>query len=230
MQVPRLGDKTFEQAAGFLRIVGGDNPLDASAVHPEAYPVVERILQRSGKGVGEVMGNTALLTRLNAADFTDERFGVPTVWDILVELQKPGRDPRGEFKTPEFLAGVTEITHLKQGMILEGTVTNVANFGAFVDIGVHQDGLVHISALSHKFVRDPREVVKTGDTVKVKVLDVDLERKRVALTMRLDDETEKGRKMAEAAPRRARPKAPKRADPAAQGAMARALATALKKG
>ncbi len=186
-KVPRLGDKTFEQSAGFLRINGGRNPLDRSAVHPEAYPVVERILARIGKAVSEVMGQTALLKTLSAADFADERFGVPTVRDILAELEKPGRDPRPEFRMAEFQEGVETLADLRSDMILEGTVTNVAAFGAFVDIGVHQDGLVHISVLSNRFVKDPHEVVKPGQIVKVRVLEVDLKRQRVALSMRLDE-------------------------------------------
>lgn len=186
-KIPRLGDKTFEQAAGFLRINEGDNPLDRSAVHPEAYPVVERILARIGKGVAEVMGQAAVLKTLSPADFADERFGVPTVRDILAELEKPGRDPRPEFKMATFQEGVEKLTDLQPDMILEGVVTNVAAFGAFVDIGVHQDGLVHISMLSNRFVKDPHEVVKPGQIVKVKVLEVDLKRQRIALTMRLDD-------------------------------------------
>ncbi len=187
-KVPRLGDKTFEQAAGFLRIMNGDNPLDASAVHPESYPVVQKIAARSTKDIRELLGDAKFLKAVNAAEFVDEKFGLPTVTDILKELEKPGRDPRPEFKTATFQDGVTEIKDLKPGMILEGVVTNVANFGAFVDIGVHQDGLVHISALSTKFVKDPREVVRAGDIVKVKVLEVDVPRARIALTMRMDDE------------------------------------------
>ncbi len=186
-KVPRLGDKTFEQAAGFLRINGGDNPLDRSSVHPEAYPVVERILARISKGIVDVMGQSAVLKGLSAADFTDEKFGVPTVRDILTELEKPGRDPRPEFKTATFQEGVESLTDLKAGMVLEGVVTNVAAFGAFVDVGVHQDGLVHVSALANKFVKDPHEVVKPGQIVKVKVLEVDVKRQRISLTMRLDD-------------------------------------------
>jgi uncharacterized protein len=186
-KVPRLGDKTFEQAAGFLRIAHGENPLDASAVHPEAYPVVERILGRIKKTVRELMGNKTVLQGLAPGEFADERFGLPTVKDILAELEKPGRDPRPEFKTAEFKEGVESLKDLKPGMVLEGVVTNVANFGAFVDIGVHQDGLVHVSALSNRFVKDPREVVKAGQLVKVKVLEVDVKRQRIALTMRLDD-------------------------------------------
>ncbi len=186
-KVPRLGEKTFEQAAGFLRIPDGDNPLDRSAVHPEAYPVVERILTRLGTGIGEVMRQPTVLKGLSPTDFTDDKFGVPTVRDILTELEKPGRDPRPEFKTAAFRDGVEAVADLQPGMVLEGVVTNVAAFGAFVDIGVHQDGLVHVSALANKFVKDPHEVVKPGQIVKVKVLDVDLKRQRIALTMRLDD-------------------------------------------
>lgn len=186
-KVPRLGDKAFEQAAGFLRIANGDNPLDASGVHPESYPVVERILAKSGRDIRVLIGDSGNLKKLNPAEFTDEKFGLPTVKDIIRELEKPGRDPRPEFVTPTFAEGVHELSHLKPGMVLEGRISNVAAFGAFVDIGVHQDGLVHVSALSSKFVKDPREVVKTGDIVKVKVIEVDLVRKRVALTMRLDD-------------------------------------------
>ena len=182
-----MGDKTFEQAAGFLRVNNGDNPLDRSAVHPEAYPVVERILARVGKGIGEIMGLTAVLKGLKAEEFTDEKFGVPTVKDILTELEKPGRDPRPEFKTATFQEGVEAISDLQPGMILEGVVTNVAAFGAFVDIGVHQDGLVHISALANKFVKDPHEIVKPGQIVKVKVMEVDVKRQRIALTMRLQE-------------------------------------------
>ncbi len=186
-QVPRLGDKTFEQAAGFLRIRDGEEPLDASAVHPEAYPVVERILARNGRTLTQVIGDQGFLRALNAADYTDAHFGEPTVRDILAELEKPGRDPRPEFRTAAFRDGVETVADLDPGMILEGVVTNVTNFGAFVDIGVHQDGLVHISAMSNRFVRDPREIARSGDVVKVKVLDVDLKRQRIALTMRLQD-------------------------------------------
>ena len=188
LKVSRLGDKTFEQAAGFLRISNGDNPLDASSVHPEAYPVVEKIVAKTSRAVKQIVGDATFIKGLRPADFTDERFGLPTVMDILKELDKPGRDPRPEFKTATFQDGVEDIKDLQPGMILEGVVTNVANFGAFVDIGVHQDGLVHISALSNKFIDDPRKVVKAGDVVKVKVLEVDVPRKRIALTMRLDDE------------------------------------------
>lgn len=188
LDVPRLGPKAFEQCAGFLRIRGGDDPLDTSAVHPEAYPVVRRILESTGRGIAEIIGNTTALRSLRASDFTDERFGVPTVTDIIAELEKPGRDPRPEFKTAEFAAGVEKVADLKPGMVLEGVVTNVAAFGAFVDVGVHQDGLVHVSAMSHNFVKDPREVVKSGDVVKVKVLEVDVARQRIGLSLRLDDE------------------------------------------
>lgn len=184
LSVPRLGPKTFEQAAGFLRIPGGTNPLDASAVHPESYPVVERIVAKTGLTVQELIGNHTVLAGLNAQDFTDETFGVPTVKDILRELEKPGRDPRPEFKTARFEESVHEISDLTPGMTLEGVVSNVAAFGAFVDVGVHQDGLVHVSELSDHFVRDPREVVKVGDIVKVRVIDVDVARKRIALSMK----------------------------------------------
>ena len=185
-QVPRLGDKTFEQAAGFLRI-RGDNPLDGSAVHPEAYVVVERIAAKHSRPLKDLIGDVSFLRKLNPADYTCERFGVPTVKDIISELEKPGRDPRPEFKAAEFKEGVEDMKDLKPGMILEGSVTNVTNFGAFVDIGVHQDGLVHVSALSNTFVKDPHEVVAPGDIVKVKVVEVDLPRKRIGLTMRLED-------------------------------------------
>ena len=187
LKVPRLGEKTFEQCAGFLRIMDGEQPLDASSVHPEAYPVVERILAAGGKQVKQIIGDTAFLRSLTAAQFTDERFGEPTVRDILKELEKPGRDPRPEFKAATFADGVEDIRDLKPGMVLEGVVSNVAAFGAFVDIGVHQDGLVHISALADTYVKDPRDVVKAGDIVKVKVLEVDVARKRIALTRRMDD-------------------------------------------
>ncbi|MGK4445599.1 Tex family protein [Yersinia enterocolitica] len=188
LKVSRLGPKAFEQCAGFLRINHGDNPLDASTVHPEAYPVVERILAATEQALQDLMGNSSALRNLNARDFTTERFGVPTVTDILRELEKPGRDPRPEFKTATFAEGVETMEDLTLGMILEGSVTNVTNFGAFVDIGVHQDGLVHISSLADKFVDDPHKVVKAGDIVKVKVMEVDLQRKRIALTMRLDEQ------------------------------------------
>jgi len=186
--VPRLGPKAFEQCAGFLRIPGGDDPLDASSVHPEAYPVVRRIIEAAGTDIKSLIGNTAVLRKLKPASFVDDTFGLPTVTDILKELEKPGRDPRPTFKTATFAEGVEKISDLTPGMVLEGVVTNVAAFGAFVDVGVHQDGLVHVSAMSHTFVKDPREVVKPGDVVKVKVLDVDVPRKRISLTLRLDDE------------------------------------------
>ncbi|WP_353315950.1 Tex family protein [Candidatus Albibeggiatoa sp. nov. NOAA] len=188
-KVPRLGAKTFEQAAGFLRIMQGKNPLDASAVHPEAYPVVERIVEKKQQNIEKIIGNSQFLRDLRPEEFVDEQFGLPTVQDILAELDKPGRDPRPEFKTAEFKEGVEELDDLEPDMILEGVVTNVTNFGAFVDVGVHQDGLVHISALADKFVKNPHDVVKAGDVVKVKVLEVDLKRRRVALTMRLTDKS-----------------------------------------
>ncbi|CAL9585433.1 Tex family protein [Streptomyces sp. enrichment culture] len=186
--VPRLGPKAYEQCAGFLRIRGGDDPLDASAVHPEAYPVVRRMVKTTGGEVAALIGNTGVLRSLRPDDFVDEKFGLPTVTDILRELEKPGRDPRPAFRTATFKEGVEKIGDLAAGMVLEGVVTNVAAFGAFVDVGVHQDGLVHVSAMSRNFVKDPREVVKPGDVVKVKVLDVDVPRKRISLTLRLDDE------------------------------------------
>ena len=187
LKVARLGDKTFEQCAGFLRIADGDEPLDSSAVHPEAYPVVERIVKASGKPIKALLGDGGFLRGLKAEQYVDEQFGVPTVRDILKELEKPGRDPRPEFKAARFAEGVEEIKDLRPGMVLEGVVSNVAAFGAFVDIGVHQDGLIHISALSDTYVKDPRDVVKAGDIVKVKVLEVDVARKRIALTRRLED-------------------------------------------
>lgn len=225
-KVPRLGDKTFEQAAGFLRIMQGDNPLDASAVHPEAYPVVHAILAATGRSIGELIGRNDWLRGLHAADFTNETFGLPTVTDILLELEKPGRDPRPDFKSVQFREGVENITDLTEGMTLDGVVTNVANFGAFVDIGVHQDGLVHISHLSNNFVRDPRDVVKTGDLVKVTVMEVDIARQRIALSMKS--------KSGSAAPRR---KVRHDREPSSQagqrekalGAMANAFTQALKK-
>ncbi|MCI0505641.1 MAG: RNA-binding transcriptional accessory protein [Gammaproteobacteria bacterium] len=194
LKVPRLGPKAFEQAAGFLRIRNGANPLDASAVHPEAYPVVEKILKASKRKITDVIGDSKFLKGLAANDFADAQFGATTVRDILQELEKPGRDPRPEFRTASFKEGVETVADLKEGMILEGVITNVTNFGAFVDIGVHQDGLVHISALSETYVKDPRDVVKTGQVVKVKVMEVDLQRQRVALSMRLTDAVEGGGK------------------------------------
>jgi uncharacterized protein len=187
-KVPRIGPSAFEQCAGFLRIRDGEDPLDASAVHPESYPVVRRMAERNDSDVTGLIGNTAVLRKLKPADFTDETFGLPTVTDILAELEKPGRDPRPSFQTAQFKDGVETLQDLRDGMILEGVVSNVAAFGAFVDVGVHQDGLVHISAMSNQYVADPRDVVKPGDIVKVKVLDVDLDRKRIALTLRLDDD------------------------------------------
>ncbi|MBK5281782.1 MAG: RNA-binding transcriptional accessory protein, partial [Nitrospiraceae bacterium] len=241
-KVPRLGDKTFEQAAGFLRINDGDNPLDRSSVHPEAYPVVGRILARISKGIVDVMGQPALLKGLSPADFIDAKFGVPTVRDILTELEKPGRDPRPEFKTATFQEGIESLTDLFPGMVLEGVVTNVAAFGAFVDVGVHQDGLVHVSALANKFIKDPHEVVKPGQIVKIKVLEVDVKRQRISLTMRLDDApvsaSALSRAPAEASsgiarvPRNRRPSAPQRAperQPQPGGAMAMAMALARAK-
>ena len=236
-KVPRLGAKTFEQAAGFLRVMQGENPLDASAVHPEAYPVVERILAELERPARELIGDVATLKKLNPSNYTNERFGLPTVRDILTELEKPARDPRPEFKTAEFKDGIEEIKDLKPGMILEGTVTNVTNFGAFVDIGVHQDGLVHISMLANKFVKDPHDVVKAGQVVKVKVLEVDEKRKRIALTMRLDEQAARprdgGAAEAPRAPQKrdSRPAAASRpqAQPQGGGAMAEALANALKR-
>ncbi|WP_241384223.1 Tex family protein [Rhodococcus sp. CH91] len=186
--VSRLGPKAFEQCAGFLRIPNGDDPLDASAVHPEAYPVVRRIVDRTGSSVRDLLGNTATLRKLRPDEFADDRFGVPTVTDIISELEKPGRDPRPEFRTATFAAGVEKVADLKPGMVLEGVVTNVAAFGAFVDVGVHQDGLVHVSAMSRSFVKDPHDVVRSGEVVKVKVLEVDVARQRIGLTLRLDDE------------------------------------------
>ena len=188
MEVSRLGAKAFEQAAGFLRIAGGDNPLDASAVHPESYVVVEKIAKKNGRDIKALIGDTGFLRSLKPQEYVDEKFGLPTVTDIIKELDKPGRDPRPEFKTATFQEGVETLKDLVPGMILEGTVTNVTNFGAFVDVGVHQDGLVHISALSETFVKDPHAVVKAGDIVKVKVMEVDVQRKRIAMSMRLGDE------------------------------------------
>jgi uncharacterized protein len=193
LKVPRLGPKAFEQCAGFLRITGGEDPLDASGVHPEAYPVVRRILDRAGVTLAELIGDERSLRSLRPADFADDRFGVPTVTDIIAELEKPGRDPRPAFSTATFAAGVEKVADLRPGMILEGVVTNVAAFGAFVDVGVHQDGLVHVSAMSDRFVSDPHEVVKSGQVVKVKVLDVDVERQRIGLSLRLNDTPEKSR-------------------------------------
>jgi len=234
LKVSRLGERTFEQAAGFLRIAGGDNPLDRSSVHPEAYGVVETIAQRNGKKVEDIIGDSAFLRSLNPQDYVTEQFGLPTIKDIISELEKPGRDPRPEFRFAHFEEGVETLNDLKPGMVLEGSVTNVTNFGAFVDIGVHQDGLVHISALSHTFVKDPREVVKAGDIVKVKVMEVDIPRKRIALSMRMDDQpgAETSSKPARGADRSGgrgndrKPRGGQGSQPA-QGAMAGALAQAL---
>ena len=226
LSVARLGPKAFEQAAGFLRIRGGRNPLDASGVHPEAYPVVERILARIGRPITELIGDRATLARLDPREFVDDRFGEPTVRDILRELEKPGRDPRPEFRTAAFREDVTTIADLEPGMVLEGVVTNVAAFGAFVDIGVHQDGLVHVSCLAREFVADPRTVVKAGQIVKVKVLSVDLPRQRIALTMRLDDHPGERPRAARppgtARDARSRPSA-RPAEPPAKSALAAAL-------
>lgn len=231
LKVGRLGPKAFEQCAGFLRIRGGSNPLDGSAVHPESYPVVERILAKLEQTVDSLLGNSNLLRTLKPTDYTDDQFGVPTVTDIIGELDKPGRDPRPEFKTATFKEGVEKISDLVPEMVLEGVVTNVTNFGAFVDIGVHQDGLVHISSLTDRFVKDPREVVKAGDIVRVKVLEVDVPRKRISLTMRLDEKAgQPARKPAE--PRHtgnARPKQAPRQSAPTEGAMGNAFAAALSK-
>ncbi len=231
-KVPRLGDKTFEQCAGFLRINEGDNPLDASAVHPEAYPVVERILADVQKKARELIGDSATLRALDAKKYTDERFGLPTIQDILRELDKPGRDPRPEFKTASFREGVENLKDLAPGMLLEGVVTNVTNFGAFVDIGVHQDGLVHVSALSNRFVKDPAEIVKAGDIVKVKVIEVDLARKRIALSMRLSDEAARPTKTDQPGrtPVKGKPQAARKPEPAPlNSAFAAAFAKARQK-
>ncbi|MDU6410182.1 MAG: Tex family protein [Yersiniaceae bacterium] len=241
LKVSRLGPKAFEQCAGFLRINHGDNPLDASTVHPETYPVVERILAATEQALQDLMGNPSALRNLRATDFTDDRFGVPTVTDILKELEKPGRDPRPEFKTATFAEGVETMNDLTPGMVLEGSVTNVTNFGAFVDIGVHQDGLVHISSLADKFVEDPHTVVKAGDIVKVKVLEVDLPRKRIALTMRLDEQPGEtaARRSGNAPAGKAQPRSagrpevrgskPRAAQPAGNSIMGDALAAAFGK-
>lgn len=218
-EVARLGPKAFEQCAGFLKIPDGDNPLDASSVHPEAYPVVKRILQHTQNTMRDIIGNSTALRKLKPADFADAAFGVPTVSDILKELEKPGRDPRPAFQTATFAEGVNQISDLVPGQILEGVVTNVAAFGAFVDIGVHQDGLVHVSAMSRNFVKDPREVVKPGDVVRVKVLDIDLPRKRISLTLRLEDTHDTATKE----PKADRVRNPRRPEPAPGGSMAEAL-------
>jgi uncharacterized protein len=218
-KVSRLGPKAYEQCAGFLRIRGGSDPLDASSVHPEAYPVVRRMVKTAGQEVAGLIGNTSLLRSLKPAEFVDETFGLPTVTDILKELEKPGRDPRPAFKTATFKEGVEKISDLSSGMVLEGVVTNVAAFGAFVDVGVHQDGLVHVSAMSKTFVKDPRDVVKPGDIVKVKVMDVDIPRKRISLTLRLDDEAApQGAQATQGAPKRERGGKPPRQRQQRQGA------------
>ena len=234
LKVTRLGARTFEQAAGFLRIRNGDNPLDASAVHPESYGVVEQIARQQGRDISGLIGDSRFLRSLNAADYTNERFGLPTVRDIISELEKPGRDPRPEFRTAAFKDGVENIADLQQGMVLEGVVTNVTDFGAFIDIGVHQDGLVHISAMSDKFIKHPREVVKTGDLVKVKVMDVDSSRKRISLSMRMDDapgaDNKPKRQKKASAQTKARPRAkPKPGKQTSAGSMADAFAAALRK-
>ncbi|MGI4814766.1 MAG: Tex family protein [Janthinobacterium lividum] len=233
-KVPRLGDKTFEQAAGFLRVNDGSNPLDRSAVHPEAYPVVQRILDKINKSASEVLGQREALGGLSPAQFVDDRFGLPTIVDILAELEKPGRDPRPEFRTATFGEGIESLKDLTPGMILEGVVTNVAAFGAFVDIGVHQDGLVHVSAMSKRFIKDPHEIVKAGEVVKVKVLEVDQKRQRVALTMRLDDEpgvaggapSTDGRRSTEPRHQRSSERGGRTPEPAGQSALAAAFAKA----
>jgi uncharacterized protein len=234
-EVPRLGPKAFEQCAGFLRIQGGADPLDASGVHPEAYPVVRKILTATKSDIKALIGNAEIVRQLKPQAFVDDTFGLPTVTDILRELEKPGRDPRPAFKAAVFKEGVETLKDLKKGMILEGTVTNVAAFGAFVDIGVHQDGLVHISAMSKTFIKDPREVVKSGDIVKVKVLEVEVARKRIALTLRLDDETGgKGERPRQGMPRDNSAKsmtssAPAKSQQQPGGAMADALRRAAEK-
>ncbi|MDH2347321.1 Tex family protein [Bradyrhizobium sp. SSUT77] len=234
--VPRLGPKAFEQCAGFLRILGGEDPLDASGVHPEAYPVVRRILSATKSDIKALIGSGDIVRTLKPKDFVDETFGLPTVTDILRELEKPGRDPRPAFKAAVFMDGVEEIKHLKKGMILEGTVTNVAAFGAFVDIGVHQDGLVHISAMSKTYIKDPREVVKPGDIVKVKVLDFEVARKRISLTLRLDDEVGAKkdapgmqRDNSSRNPSRMTSSAPRKQESSGGGALAEALRRAAEK-
>lgn len=227
-KVPRLGPKAYEQSAGFLRITGGADPLDSSAVHPEAYPVVQKIVKSTGLSVEELIGNTRVLNTLQPADFADDTFGIPTVTDIIAELDKPGRDPRPEFKTATFKEGVEKISDLVPGMILEGTVTNVAAFGAFIDVGVHQDGLVHISAMSNKYVSDPHEVVRSGEVVKVKVLEVDVARKRISLTLRLDEDTNAPKKQSpkNSVKQPRQPKQPAKKKPAPRGSMADALKNA----
>ncbi|WP_193048464.1 Tex family protein [Mycolicibacterium baixiangningiae] len=231
LDVPRLGPKAFEQCAGFLRITGGEDPLDASGVHPEAYPVVRRILDRSGVTLAEIIGNERQLRSLKPAEFADDRFGIPTVSDILAELEKPGRDPRPAFSTATFAAGVEKVADLKAGMVLEGVVTNVAAFGAFVDVGVHQDGLVHVSAMADRFVSDPHEVVRSGQVVRVKVVDVDVDRQRIGLSLRLNDapQRDKAAPRRDAGPQRPQPKRnPKRDNDRREKAPSGALAQALR--
>jgi uncharacterized protein len=227
-KIPRLGEKAYEQAAGFLRIMNGENPLDASAVHPEAYSVVSAILKDTGKSIRDVIGQTQVLRNLDPAKYTNEHFGLPTVTDILRELEKPGRDPRPEFKSLEYSVGVEKISDLEPGLRLNGVITNVANFGAFVDIGVHQDGLVHISQLSDTFVKDPREVVKTGDFVTVRVVEVDTARQRISLTMKSSIDPEQQKSTQEKAPQRTTKHKPTQQAPA-QNAMASAFAKAKSK-
>ncbi|WP_199482638.1 Tex family protein [Vibrio owensii] len=233
-KVPRLGPKAFEQCAGFLRIMDGKNPLDASAVHPEAYPVVKAISEKNNKDIKALIGDSSFLKGLHAVDYTDDNFGVPTITDIIKELDKPGRDPRPEFKTATFAEGVNSVSDLEPGMILEGVVSNVANFGAFVDIGVHQDGLVHISALTDRYVSDPREVVKAGDIVKVKVMEVDVQRKRIGLSMRMNDEPGQDNRSqrSSAAPRRSdqpQRRQPRHDNSSSNSAMGGAFAAAFAK-
>ncbi len=227
LKVPRLGERTFQQAAGFLRIMDGDNPLDRSAVHPEAYPVVERIVAKAGVGAREIIGKVSVLRSLSPEEFVDERFGEPTVRDILGELEKPGRDPRPEFRTAAFKEGVHDLKDLQPGLTLEGVVTNVANFGAFVDIGVHQDGLVHVSQLADRFVKDPRDVVKAGQIVKVRVVDVDLKRRRIGLSMKLKDPAAPATGPSEASSRQQKGGTPSRTKPRESAARVEAPATSM---
>lgn len=226
LKVPRLGPKAFEQAAGFLRINGAADPLDGSAVHPEAYPLVRRIVDATGVEVAQLVGNSAVLGKLRAGDFADEKFGIPTVTDVLAELDKPGRDPRPTFKTATLAEGIETIKDLKPGMVLEGTVTNVAAFGAFVDIGVHQDGLVHVSAMSEQFVKDPHDVVSSGEVVKVRVVDVDVPRNRIGLSLRLQDEPKNPTANGKSKPKKGARRKPNQRNQAPQGSMAAALKNA----
>jgi uncharacterized protein len=233
LKVARLGQRTFEQCAGFLRIRDGKEPLDASSVHPEAYGVAKKIVAACGRDLRSLMGDSVALKALDPRQFIDEKFGLPTVRDILSELEKPGRDPRPSFKTATFAEGVNEISDLTPGMMLEGTVTNVAAFGAFVDIGVHQDGLVHVSQLADRFVKDPHEVVKAGDVVKVRVVEIDAKRKRIALSMRRDDGSSAPAPRVESrgnpAPRAQNDRRPAPAKQETQGAFGAALAEAMKR-